>query len=73
MAAALLRDVVQCKSVCLHDLPCSGSLEAAQSLGPPVFLTTPHVEDALFIFRICLNVFFSKSDAVEVGVAQLSV
>jgi len=34
---------------------------------------TPHVEDALFIFRICLNVFFSKSDAVEVGVVQLSV
>lgn len=53
-----------------------GTSDAAQSLGPSLFLTTPHVEDSLFIFRICLNAvgfFFSKSDAADSGVAQLSV
>lgn len=50
-----------------------GSLDTAQSLGPSVFLTTPSAEDSLLIFRICLNMFSSKSDAVETGVAQLSM
>lgn len=50
-----------------------GSLDTAQSLGPSVFLTTLRMEDSLLIFRICLKVLFSESDAVEAGDAQLSM
>lgn len=59
----------------LHNLPCGGweSLDTAQSLHPSMFLTTLHMEDLLLISRFCLNVFFPKSDAVEAGVAQLSM